>query len=270
MKLPLASLLLSLAIVGLYFHLSGGLLYLDQNTLDGLALGHEQSPFGFASYMFVHVGVIHLAGNLLPLVIFAVLLELSVSSIEVLVIFLGAGLFSSVLFYLLNPTIALVGASAGVSGLIGAAVSTRPKLALPALILSPLVFSLFVLPAVQNASFQQQNDFFNEANQLNNQFEQMLAENRTEEAAATNERLSTVVRQRETLQEGVQREEATPSDFLVHLFGVVFGVAYVFHFRRGLFEYGAKEFISFLRKLLPSTRQRPPPRSRRAPSRSGK
>lgn len=248
MKYPVATFLLTAAVVGIYLHLSGGLLYLDQPTLDSLAF-NGASPLGFLSYMFVHVGALHLAGNLLPLIAFALILEYSLAWAGVLAVFLGAGIFSSVLFSLLNPSIALVGASAGVSGLIGAAVSTQPKWALPALLLSPLVFSFFLLPLVESLSFQQHSSAFTQVNELNRQFDEAVRENRVEEAATVNKRLSRAEQEKKVLEEGARREASTPSDFLVHVLGVAFGVAYVFVLHRKQFEKGAGEFLGLLRSL---------------------
>lgn len=250
MKFPFATLLLFAAVAGAYFFLSGGLLYLDQATLDGLALNSSKSPFGFFSYMFVHVGIVHLAGNLLPLLLFALLLELSLlAAMDVLVVFVGAGIIASALFSALNPSVALVGASAGVSGLIGAAVSVKPKYALPLLLLSPFLFTFFVLPVVGGISFSQQQAVFESVNNLNREFDQYAHENNTQAASEMNAKLSNAERQKKVLEEGVKREASTPSDFFVHMVGVAFGVAYVFFLRRSVFQKGAQEFLSTLRSL---------------------
>lgn len=249
MKFPFAAFFLALSVAGAYFYLSGGLLYLDQQALDSFALNSAKSPFGFVSYMFVHAGVLHLAGNLLPLVLFAFVLGLSLAPLEVIVIFLGAGAVSSVLFSLLNPSVALVGASAGVSGLIGAAVGVRPKAALPVLLISPFLFTFLALPIVQSLSFQQQSSVFGEANELTRQFDQFVYQNKTREAAAVNEKIVRAEEKKKVLEEGAKREASTPADFLVHLAGVAFGVAYVFVLHRKLFEKGAEELLGFLQSL---------------------
>ncbi len=249
MKFPIATLLLTLAVAGAYFYLSGGLLYLDQPTIDSLALNSAKSPFGFVSYMFIHVGVAHLAGNLLPLVIFSLILEASLPLLDVLMVFLGAGIVSSTLFSFLNPSVALVGASAAVSGLIGAAVAARPKLALAALMASPLIFAFVLLPIVQALSFQQQASVFGQANELGRQLEEMSYLNNAGGAAAVKEKLAVAAKKKRVLEEGAQREASTPADFFVHIVGVAFGVAYVFFLRRKLFITGAEDFARFLRSL---------------------
>jgi len=120
MKIPFGSLVLILAILFPYFFLSGGLFYLSDEAVASASFGAAQ-PEGILSHAFLHVGFFHLIGNLVPLVIFALLLETALVATDVVVLFVLSAVLASGLFSLVNPGAFLIGSSAGVSGLMTAA-----------------------------------------------------------------------------------------------------------------------------------------------------
>lgn len=241
MRFPIATLTLVAALASAYFYMSNALLYIPDSTVNSLAAGSPGSPLNLVSHLFVHVGIVHIVGNLLPLLAFGLVFELSATSVDLFAIFFSSGILASLLFSLLNQGVALVGASAGVSGLIGAAVSARPRLSLPLLLVVPLFFNLGLLPWLAKIPLQQQEMLFQQENKLAGEFQELVGQNRTEEAIVVEERIATVSANREAVARGVERESTTPADFLVHLSGVVVGVAYVFFLKRGLFIQGAEE-----------------------------
>ncbi|MGE4133454.1 MAG: rhomboid family intramembrane serine protease [Bdellovibrionales bacterium] len=73
----------------------------------------------WVSYIFVHSGMVHLAGNMLFLIIFGATLEMQIGGLGLLVCFLLSGVFAAGVFALMTGVTSspLVGASGAVSGI---------------------------------------------------------------------------------------------------------------------------------------------------------
>lgn len=94
--------------------------------------------------MFVHAGIIHLAGNMLFLLIFGLRGEEMFSLPEFLGIYLLGGLAGNVLSLVLGPNFASVGASGAVFALFGACV-IYDRRSLGQSIMGALIFAGFLL-----------------------------------------------------------------------------------------------------------------------------
>lgn len=72
------------------------------------------------SYMFVHIGFLHLFSNALFLLLFGALIETLFGGVVVTLVFIGSGFLAAPIYMLLNDLnqVSLVGASGGVCGLI--------------------------------------------------------------------------------------------------------------------------------------------------------
>jgi len=232
-----------------YFVFSGGTFYLPTDFLNSLALGVGQW-FGLASHLFLHVGVLHLSGNLIPLLLFSLLLESVLSSVDVLLIFFSSGILGGFLFSLLNPSAFLIGASAAVSGLMSACTALRPKQALALLVATPILITFLVYPIVSLAERSSEQFLIEKQSILQSNLNKLIAENKTVEAIQVNESLKVVERQAKQTIEGRQREETTPTDFLVHAFGALVGVAFLFFFKRNKLNEGINEFESLGAELF--------------------
>lgn len=251
-RIPYGTILLSLAVVLVYAHLSGGSFYLADDTLLSLSFSLNAGPWALLSYQFLHVGVIHLLGNLLPLIAFGLILEHELEGYDVLAVFFGAGIVSSIIFSFMNPDTALVGASTGVAGLIGAAATLRPKISLSLLLIAPVVLYLAVFPAANSLVQNHSQQLAEQQQQLAQQVEEMRVQASAQPAstevkqqlAATESRLVAVAEQKSIADTGRQREQSTPSDLSVHLLGMVAGILYVFAFRHEHLSKGAAEFRS--------------------------
>lgn len=257
MKIPFGSLVLILAILLPYFFLSGGLFYLSDEAVASASFGAAQ-PEGILSHAFLHVGFFHLIGNLVPLAIFALLLETALVATDVVVLFVLSAVLASGLFSLVNPGTFLIGSSAGVAGLMTAATILRPRKALPLLIATPLVIYLVAFPAANALSEWNTSRLAEEQTVLSQEVRQLVAQNKTAEAAAVNESLQAVAVQHEQTTEGIQRESVTPTDFSVHVIGALVAVAYLFAFRREKIFEGILEFQSLredARKLFSRIKQ---------------
>ncbi len=85
-------------------------------------------PFTLFSAIFLHGSVMHLAGNLLFLLIFGNDIEDAIGRGRFIVFYLLAGLFASIAHVLIDPlsVTPLVGASGAISGILGAYLLHRP------------------------------------------------------------------------------------------------------------------------------------------------
>lgn len=243
MRVPFGSLVLVLAVLLPYFLLSGGLFYLSDEAVATASFGAAQ-PEGILSHAFLHVGFFHLIGNLVPLAIFALLLETALVATDVVILFVVSAVLASGLFSLVNPGAFLIGSSAGVSGLMTAATILRPRKALPLLIATPLIIYLLAFPAANALSDWNTSRLAEEQSALSQEVRQLVAQNKTVEAAEANESLQAVAAQHEQTIEGVQREAVTPTDFIVHVIGALVAVVYLFAFRREKIFEGILEFES--------------------------
>ena len=248
MKIPWAALIFAVALLIPYFWLSGGALYLPDDAVNSLAFGAPQTAGAF-THLFFHVGLNHLLGNLIPLVLFAIVLGGAVAWFDVVFVFVASGIFASLMFSLLNPGAIIIGASAGVSGLMASAVVVRPKKALLLLIAVPLLITFLVFP-VSNFFVQWQLDSKNaQISSMEQQVTTLVAQNRTDEAAQVTEQLKYAEDSYEREYGGRQRESSTPTDFLVHAFGALFGAGFIAFFRRDALQEGYYEFQDLGRQL---------------------
>ena len=257
-----ATVLLAILILVPYFQLSGGLLYLSDEVLSSLSFSSNPEPQNFLTHLFAHVGIQHLLGNLLPLLLFGLVLEGVLAGLDVIFIFLISGILSSVLFTVLNPGVILVGASTGVAGLMAAATALKPKKSLALLVLVPLLL-LVSVPTAEFFSQRQLAGLEEQKTMLAEEIPKLIAEQKFEEAARANETLSVVEVKLAQTEEGVVREKATRTDLFVHLFGAVFGLGFLFVFRKKKLKEGVLEFrelgemlYSFKLKLFSQNRKK--------------
>jgi membrane associated rhomboid family serine protease len=252
-RFPFATMLLSLLILATYFLLSGGTLYIPDQMLRALGFNYSLGLAGILSYMFVHIGIIHLLGNIIPLAVFGFIIERKAGTAHALAIFLLAGLLPAALFSLLNPAFFLVGASAAVAGLMSACALTKPIKTVVILLIIPFVLSYAVFPLAGSLAVQQRDSLLSEKHAITESVVELVKQNRSEEAAALNATLMRVEQRQEAVERGMEREKKTPVDVWVHVFGAVVGAAYVIAFARSDFDDGMDEYgrmIKFVFKNL--------------------
>ncbi|XP_030638482.1 rhomboid-related protein 2 [Chanos chanos] len=80
---------------------------------------HREEAWRFISYMFVHAGVEHIAGNLIMQLLLGIPLELVHKGFEVGMVYLAGVLAGSLASSIFDPLSPLVGASGGVYALMG-------------------------------------------------------------------------------------------------------------------------------------------------------
>ncbi len=247
--LPWGTVVLAAAVLGAYLYYSDGLLFLSDDAVDAFALRASDLSYGLFSHLFVHVGARHLLGNLVPLVVFAIIFEVAAGGLEVVSVFLVAGIVSSAVFSLLNPTFALAGASGGVAGLLGASSLIRPARVLPLMVLLPVFVYYVVFPVLDYAIGVQQNQLYAQQQALELRVEELTAAGNARAAEHAARQLSLVVEKQAVVVTGVRRERSAQSDLLVHVVGAGVGVVYVIIRRRDLASKGSREFFASLKRV---------------------
>ncbi len=260
-KFPWATAGLALALLLAYFGLSGETPYIPSSLLYSLS-SSLRNPVSLVTYLFVHIGIVHLVGNLVPFLLFALLLESAARSRHVVFLFLFSGALSALAFSFTNPFITLIGASAGISGLMAAAMVLRPKQSLVLLIALPLLVPLVIVPGVNAASVYYDNWLNAEKQSQQQTLQQKINESQfnkspelQQQIAVLNQTITQTETKIKASAEGKAREEAVPSDFFVHVYGVLAGLAYVYFFLRREAIAAKKEFVE-LGDLLTSIPQR--------------
>jgi membrane associated rhomboid family serine protease len=99
--------------------------------------------------MFLHGGLLHLAGNLLYLWIFGDNVEDELGHGRYLVFYLGSGILAALLQGVLSPssTVPMIGASGAIAGVLGAYFVLHPRARIVTLVPLFLFFPLVEVPA---------------------------------------------------------------------------------------------------------------------------
>jgi len=156
-------------------------------------------------------------------------------------LFFLSTMVASSLFSVYSPAF-LAGASAGIAGLMGAAIALRPKKTVALAVVVPL-FLLFALPLLSQAVGAYTAGLAQEKTALELNVTVLAAANRTAEAAELNRTALAVGEQIKGIETGAEREAVTPSDLMVHVYGAAFGVFYVFFLKKKQFRKGMGELV---------------------------
>lgn len=254
--LPKHTLLLVSATVLSYFALSGGLPYIPNELIPvfGFSL---YSPLGLLTYPFVHIGLGHLLGNALFLLVVGAFAERKLKPVDFYSVYLLSAIYSALAFALLEPDTVLVGASAGVAGLMVAAFVSDLKRAVPAVLITVVVLGYVAAPFFSSLISGAQRSLASEGLALSAQLERLnstlggaqkaLSEgkineseyNRTAaevsaESSGAQTRLAETESVRSNIERGYERERATRTSMLVHFIGGIASLAYIIAFRRDL------------------------------------
>ncbi len=122
--------------------------YYDWSTVPALVMQGEQTHTILTS-MFLHAGVLHIAGNMLFLWIFGDNLEDSFGHIGFLLFYLACGVAADIAHIVANPAsnIPTVGASGAIAGVMGGYLLLFPKARVDVIFFIFVFFKRFTLPA---------------------------------------------------------------------------------------------------------------------------
>ena len=149
-KIRITAILIGLNVaVYIYTSLAGGSFFVTSNSMvlqygqvNGLVMYYGAYYQLFTS-MFVHASVIHLAGNMLFLLVFGLRGEEMFSLLEYLGIYILGGLAGNVLSLLMGPDLISVGASGAIFGVLGA-VMIYMRRSVGQSIMSALIYVFFL------------------------------------------------------------------------------------------------------------------------------
>ena len=104
---------------------------------------------GLITHMFLHAGMMHLAGNMLFLWIFGDNLEEQLGHVGFLLLYLAGGLAAALAQIVAEPgaTIPMVGASGAIAGVMGGYLLLFPRARVDVLFIFIIFFRIFAIPA---------------------------------------------------------------------------------------------------------------------------
>jgi membrane associated rhomboid family serine protease len=138
-----------------YLLATGGSALLGAFTNEYAAIPYEithGSPFetGLITSMFLHGGLLHIAGNMIYLLPFGDNLEERFGHFKYLLFYLLCGVIATAGFSLLNPdlTAPLLGASGAIAGVLGGYIALHPKGTVKGLLVIVVLLTRLDLPAI--------------------------------------------------------------------------------------------------------------------------
>jgi membrane associated rhomboid family serine protease len=241
-----ATLAIFLLAIGVFFLLSSNF-YLPQSTIQNSSFSFSQ-PWNIIIYEFIHIGPNHLLSNALTLLAFGIAFELALSSLDMLIVFFASGILTAIFFVFTNPSSSVVGASAGILSLITGAFFASPKKFVIAFGFS-IVFALIVFAMLNSALFSTQQNFEAKQQELQVGIQQAIFEKNPEKQKQLEQNLEETVVQKQSFEQNKSVEKNAISDYGSHVFAALFGIGYVFFFRRKKFFESIAQIDCFLQAL---------------------
>lgn len=225
-----ASIALALLLLVCYFLLSYGSLFIGKSQLVSLSL-NAVKPFNIISYMVVHMSVWHLAVNLVSLLLFAAVVEAALSPRDAFGIFFFSGMATGALFSLLNPGIALIGASAGVCGLMASAFVLNARQSLAVLGIVVVVF-LLAFPLFGLLVQGEQHYLVQKNVELGSVLSNAIKSGDEEKVKAVAGQKAIAEAELKSFSESKNFASGVEIDPFLHSYAAIFGVVYLLAFRR--------------------------------------
>ena len=234
-KLPVATLSISALLVFFYFIISGGSAYVvPLSKLYPLGIS-GYNLVGAFSYLFMHIGVKHLLGNLIALIVFGSILEQEINKSHLVALFMASGIIGGVAYSLLNPMVWIIGASAAIAGVLVASAIAEPKSTLIALLLVIYFVPYVILPTADGVLNQlEENKLISAAKA---KIELVELENKSDADALREKELleqeyKQALNSKETLVTGRKTEAVTPASFEIHALGGLVAALFMILFDR--------------------------------------
>lgn len=121
----------------------------DRLALYPLAITHGEWLWGLVTHMFLHAGIMHIAGNMLFLWVFGDNLEDQMGPVGFLVFYLACGLAAATAEIAVTPfsTIPMVGASGAIAGVMGGYLLMFPRARVDVIAIIIIFIKRFTIPA---------------------------------------------------------------------------------------------------------------------------
>jgi len=225
-----ATIAIALILVAAYFFFSQGNLFIEKNMLLSMSFS-AGNTFNIISYMLAHMSIWHLMVNVVSLVLFASIVELALSSKDVVGIFLFSAILTVVFFSFFIPGIALIGASAGVWGIMASGFVLNVKKAVAALVIVVVLF-LLLFPAAAFVVQQYENSMLQKNAELGTSLTKAVeaGDRELEIVIAAEKRVTETVLKE--FGESKQLAAGANIDPFLHCYAAIFGIAYLLLFRR--------------------------------------
>ncbi len=109
----------------------------------------SDNQISLLTHMFLHGGIMHLAGNMLFLWIFGDNMEDEMGHVGFLIFYLAAGVGAALAQYATEPSspVPMVGASGAIAGVMGGYLLLFPKAKVDILLILIIIFRIFTVPA---------------------------------------------------------------------------------------------------------------------------
>jgi len=234
--------MLFFVIIGVFFLLADNF-YISQETIQNTSFGAAQ-PWNVVVYEFIHIGPNHLASNVLTLLAFGIAFELALSSLDMLIVFFSSAILTAIFFVLTNPGSSIVGASAGILSLITGSFFASPKKFFIALGCS-VVFAIIIFALLNTALFSTQQNFEVKQQEIQTGIVQAIQEKNPEKQKQLEQKLEETLVQKQSFEENKAVERNAVSDYGSHVFAALFGIGFVFFFRRKKFFGSMAQIDSF-------------------------
>lgn len=141
---------LNLAMFALTMPWAGGQVAIwDRLALYPVAIVHGEWLWGLLTHMFLHAGILHIAGNLLFLWVFGDNLEDQMGHLGFAVFYLACGLVAAGAQIMADPTsaIPMIGASGAIAGVMGGYLLMFPRARVDVIAIIIVIIKRFTIPA---------------------------------------------------------------------------------------------------------------------------
>jgi membrane associated rhomboid family serine protease len=244
----LTPLFLPLMLLLAYFFLSEGKPFISYETISFFYF-HLGSFHNIIFYSFVHESIFHLAGNFIGLLFFSLVICSAINARNVFGVFFFSSVLAGIFFVLANPQTALLGASAGVSGLGSAAFLLNPKKTIFAIISVFLVVFFVATPLITVSLTSTEQSFVSEEKFLEKEFQKAVSEKNFVLQEQVLEKKKAIQEEFFQFEQGKEFAKKTPTNHLAHILGGIFGIIYVLLFFRKNAQDSALNAKNFFLKL---------------------
>jgi len=202
---------------------------------------------GAVSYLFMHVGLKHLIGNIIAIGILGYIVEKYLGTKHFLGIYFTSGIGAGILYTYFFPGSWVIGASAAITGILMAAAVVDLKKTMIAFLAIMIIIPGIVFPITDQGIDFLQQERIKEATELKAEaieIEGELDEQQTIEEELLLQELLVQVQNREQeieqqkvqVEKGRKTESVTPVSFEIHLLGIFLALAYMVVFKRDAFD----------------------------------
>jgi membrane associated rhomboid family serine protease len=288
------TLILVLLTSAFYFVFSSFFLFISNSTI--YEFGFSVSNWvGLVTYPFLHVGLIHLLGNMFLLMAIGFVVEEKLNWKDYYALYFISAITAGIFFVMLSPNVILAGASAAIGGFLIPAclIDFRKTIAyilmfsLASMLIAPVITDAVTgfygqsqkisaeLEYAYNQTAAQKEQVVQNISALDDKFNRgeititdynrskqelvQIADNLTKQQETVYANLNKTVATVSNLEEGIAREQTSKTSLIVHLFGSFMGLAYLAIFRRDIIwnsGYQVLRLERWLKKHLKSSKKR--------------